>query len=135
MKLKIININLFCTTHGIFGIDKSLSMIEYDVLAMCEVKNRFKTQNKYLIVLYNQLFWCKDNGSIKIINNNIPTNWIFKEQFKSKYTINSSGVPYTQTTSLRNLHCYQWMLDDIQFFTEILECPQKAYDKFIINNT
>ena len=136
MKIKIINTQLFCLSHGIFGDDKSLSKTEYNVLAICEERNHFKKQNKYLIVMYNnQLSWCKDNGSIKIIDNKIPTDWVFKEKFKSKCAVYSGGVSYFQTTSLRNLHCYQWMVDDEQFFTEILECPQNAYDKFVKNNT
>ena len=123
MKIKIINLKLYCKTNGIhFSNEINISNERY-VYAIAETK-----KDKYFLIDgRGNPFWIYDNKAIEISDNKIPNNWIFTKKYNYYIKSEYSGV------KIKNIFSPKWMIDDETFFYDIIENRDIAADKFYKN--
>ena len=133
MKIKIINWNLFEETNCIqFTRDKNIKD-EFKVYAFYSIKKK-----KYILIYIDFINWklldfIIVNEAIEIIDKNIDFEFQFYKKFTSSKIMYDSLVPYKQTKKYQNLYAPKWMVEDKEFFLDIIEDKKVALDKFIKN--
>jgi hypothetical protein len=141
MKIRIINLNLFEKTNGIYFTRDINFQHEYEVLAIKDyypnnIWELAKKKKDFLLLLkFNNerdsfcFRWCLNNDSIEIIDVSINNDWIQTKKYVYYSDADLQKINYT------NLECPKWMIEEKTFFYEIIEDNNKAFDKYIKHTT
>jgi hypothetical protein len=78
-------------------------------------------------ISFKYLGFIEFNKSIVIIENSIPDNWVYKENFILNIFLNDL---YYQKYSYENLFVPEWMIQS-SFLVDLRESPVKAEEEFV----
>lgn len=131
MIVQIKDVEQFAISNGIYLPDNYDTNISYEVYAVERCKQPLRVL--LFIPCIKKLDFVKVDSSIKIISDEINENWIFTKKFKGGRTIVSGFVKYFQPITIKNLCSPKWMVDDREFFLDLIEKPKYAKEKFFNN--
>ena len=127
MRIKVIDWKYFEKSNAIYFTRDINIVNEFTVYAI-EVSKKNKKILVYMdFVSFKYLGFIELNKSIAIIENSIPDNWVYKENFILNIFTNDL---YYQKYSYENLFVPEWMIRS-SFLVDLQERPVKAEEEFL----
>ena len=128
MKVQVVDISLFQESNGCYFSRNIGDDYIFDVYAIVNIK-----KSKYVLLYLHEiqvLNFFKLNESIQITDNIVNSKWIITKKFKSKLRIRHGFGSYLQDILYKEVYCPKWMIEDENFFLELIENPNQAKTKF-----